>query len=92
MKFTNVLGFALFAQQTLAHPGQSAEEMAQEMEERRAYLAENKRSLAHCADSLKARGNDVLMHKYRAAQLEATRAKRSISTSTTTNKESLDTS
>lgn len=80
MKLTNFLGLALFAQQTFAHPGQSAEELAQEIAERRAYLAANKRSLAHCADSLKARGNHAAMHQRRAAQVEAARAKRSIDT------------
>ncbi|KAH7389495.1 Intradiol ring-cleavage dioxygenase [Phaeosphaeria sp. MPI-PUGE-AT-0046c] len=77
MKLTNFLGVALFAQHTFAHPGESAEEVAQEAAVRRAYLAANERSLAHCADSLKARGNDVAMHKRRAALIEAARAETS---------------
>jgi hypothetical protein len=78
MKFTAVLGTALLAQISLAHPGQSVAEHAQDAAERRAYLANNKRSLAHCADSLKARGNDVAMHARRSAMVERLRAKRVI--------------
>ena len=80
MKFANILGAALLAQQSIAHPGESAEDHAKEIAERRAYLNANKRSLAHCADALKKRGNDVAMHQRRAAQVEKARAKRAIST------------
>ena len=78
MKFTAVLGAALLAQQSFAHPGASAEEKAQEVAERRAYLANNKRDLSHCADKLKARGNDAAMHARRSATVEKLRAKRAI--------------
>jgi hypothetical protein len=78
MRFTAVLATALLAQTSLAHPGQSAAEHAQEAAERRAHLVNNKRSLAHCADTLKARGNDVSMHRRRSAMVEKLRAKRSI--------------
>jgi len=78
MKLTALLGVALLAQSSLAHPGQSAAEHAQEAAERRAYLANNKRSLAHCADTLKARGNDIAMHARRSAMIEKLRAKRAI--------------
>lgn len=78
MKLTTILGAALLTQQSIAHPGQSAEENAKEVAERRAYLANNKRSLAHCADSLKARGNDLAMHARRSAVVEKLRAKRAI--------------
>lgn len=82
MKFLTIVNAALLAQQTLAHPGQSVEETAQEIAERRAYLSANKRTLADCASALKARGNDVVMHQRRAAQIEAARAKRSIDAGT----------
>ncbi|KAF2035371.1 aromatic compound dioxygenase [Setomelanomma holmii] len=79
MRFTAFLGAALLAQQSVAHPGQSKEEAAKEFAERRAYLANNKRSLAHCADALKKRGNDFAMHNRRAVAVEKARAKRAIS-------------
>ena len=75
---STLMGAAMLVQPSFAHPGDSAEEHAREVAERRAYLANNKRSLAHCADSLKARGNDVAMHARRSAQVEKLRAKRSI--------------
>jgi hypothetical protein len=87
MTFTAVLATALLAQTSLAHPGQSAAEHAQEAAERRAYLANSKRSLAHCADNLKARGNDVSMHTRRSAMVEKLRAKRSIAQGKSYNQE-----
>jgi hypothetical protein len=80
MKFASLIGAALLAQQAIAHPGESAEQHAKDAAERRAYLNANKRSLAHCADALKKRGNDIAMHQRRAAQVEKARAKRTIST------------
>ncbi|KAF2690805.1 aromatic compound dioxygenase [Lentithecium fluviatile CBS 122367] len=62
-----------------AHPGQSKAEMKREAAERNAYLSTHKRSLAHCADQLKARGNDVAMQNRRRAMVEKARQKRSIS-------------
>jgi len=62
-----------------AHPGQSKTEMKREVEERNAYLSTHKRSLAHCAEKLKARGNDAAMHARRSAMVEQLREKRSIS-------------
>jgi hypothetical protein len=79
MRFSTVFSAALLAQQSLAHPGQSKEEAAQELAQRRAYLTANKRSLAHCADTLKKRGNDVHIHNRRVAQVEKAREKRAIS-------------
>ncbi|KAF2834005.1 aromatic compound dioxygenase [Ophiobolus disseminans] len=63
MKFTNILWAGLLAHQSVAHPGESAEQKAKDAAERRAYLDANKRSLSHCADALKKRGNDDLMHQ-----------------------------
>ncbi|KAH7554719.1 Intradiol ring-cleavage dioxygenase [Bipolaris maydis] len=63
-----------------AHPGQSKAEMKREAAERSAYLSTHKRSLAHCADQLKARGNDVAMQNRRRSLVEKARQKRSIST------------
>jgi hypothetical protein len=80
MKFASIIGAALLAQQTIAHPGESAEQHAKDAAERRAYLNANKGSLAHCADALKKRGNDIAMHQRRAAQVEKARVKKSIST------------
>jgi hypothetical protein len=81
MRPIKFFGAALLAQQSIAHPGQSAEEHAKEIAERRAYLNNNRRSIAHCADVLKKRGNDVAIHERRAAQVEKARAKQAISTS-----------
>ncbi|EMD87307.1 hypothetical protein COCC4DRAFT_134246 [Bipolaris maydis ATCC 48331] len=61
-----------------AHPGQSKAEMKREAAERSAYLSTHKRSLAHCADQLKARGNDVAMQNRRRSLVEKARQKRSI--------------
>ncbi|KAF2635854.1 aromatic compound dioxygenase [Massarina eburnea CBS 473.64] len=72
-----LLGAAMVAQ---AHPGQSHAEMAKEIEERSAYLSTHKRSLDHCADKLKARGNDAIMHARRSAMVDGLRKKRSIGT------------
>ncbi|KAH7125289.1 extracellular dioxygenase [Dendryphion nanum] len=69
---------AMVAQQTVAHPGQSHAEHVKEIQQRNAYLNSHKRSLAHCADKLKARGNDVAMHNRRSAMVENIRKKRSI--------------
>lgn len=80
MKFISILGAALLAQQSVAHPGESAEQKAKDAAQRRSFLDTNKRSLSHCADSLKKRGNDALMHQRRAAKVEKARAKRAIST------------
>ncbi|KAF2256270.1 extracellular dioxygenase-like protein [Trematosphaeria pertusa] len=74
-----ILGASLLAQQSVAHPGESRAELQKEVEERSTYLSTHKRSLAHCADALKARGNDVAMHARRSAMVEKLRKKRSIS-------------
>jgi hypothetical protein len=81
MKFTAILGAAILAQQAVAHPGQSHEEHAKETQQRNAYLNTHKRSLAHCAEKLKARGNDETMHARRQEMVESLRKKRSISQS-----------
>lgn len=65
---------------TAAHPGQSKAEMKREIAERNAYLSTHKRSLAHCADQLKARGNDVAMQDHRRSLVEKARERRLIST------------
>ncbi|CAN9297314.1 unnamed protein product [Alternaria sp. RS040] len=78
MKLTTLISVAFLAQSSLAHPGESAAQHARDAAERRAYLADNKRSLAHCDDTLKARGNDITMHARRNAMVEKLRAKRAI--------------
>ncbi|KAF2018155.1 protocatechuate 3,4-dioxygenase beta subunit [Aaosphaeria arxii CBS 175.79] len=82
MKFSALpalLGAILVAQEAIAHPGESAAEHAQEIAERNAYFKTHKRSLAHCAEKLKARGNDAAMHARRSAMVDGLRKKRSIS-------------
>lgn len=76
----NTLAFSLLALvcSTVAHPGESAEEHAKGILERREYLANNKRSLAHCAEALEARGNNVAMHIRRAATVESLREQRGL--------------
>ncbi|KAF2127269.1 extracellular dioxygenase, partial [Dothidotthia symphoricarpi CBS 119687] len=74
-------GAAMLMQPSIAHPGESPEQHAKDMAERRSYLDSHKRSLAHCADKLKARGNDIAMHQRRSAAVEKLRAKRSIEAS-----------
>ncbi|RAR02482.1 aromatic compound dioxygenase [Stemphylium lycopersici] len=79
MKFLTALtGAALFAQQSSAHPGDSPEEHAREIAQRNAYLSTHKRSLTHCADTLKARGNDLAMAHRRSVEVKKMRAKRAI--------------
>lgn len=82
MKLSPIIGIALLAQQTFAHPGQSHAEHAKEVQQRNAYLNTHKRSLAHCADKLKARGNDVAMHARRSEMVSNLRKKRSVSQGT----------
>lgn len=79
MKFLSALaGAALLVQQSAAHPGDSPEEHAREIAQRSAYLSTHKRSLAHCADTLKARGNDLAMAHRRNAEVKKMRSKRAI--------------
>ena len=78
MKFTSIVNAALLASLSIAHPGQSAEDHAKEVLQRREYLSTHKRSLAHCADKLEARGHTAAMQQRRKAKLEDLRAKRSI--------------
>jgi hypothetical protein len=79
MKFISALaGAALLAQQSAAHPGDSPEEHAREIAQRNAYLSTHKRSLAHCAETLKARGNDLAMAHRRSLEVKKMRAKRAI--------------
>ena len=83
MKFLSALaGAALLAQQSVAHPGDTAEEHARDIAMRRDYLSTHKRSLAHCTDSLKARGNDLAMAHRRSLEVKKIRAKRAIDEST----------
>jgi hypothetical protein len=80
MKFAaTIFGAALLTQQSIAHPGQSKAEAAQEIAERAAYFKTHRRTLADCADILKARGNDIAMHQRRTTQVEKLRAERAIS-------------
>ena len=79
MKLISALaGAALLVQQSAAHPGDSPEEHAREIAQRNAYLSTHKRSLAHCADTLKARGNDLAMAHRRNAEVKKMRTKRAI--------------
>lgn len=70
-----LLGAAIFTDNAIAHPGH---DHTAEVAQRAAYLAGHKRSLAHCADSLKARGIEAAMTKRRHAMAEDLRRKRSI--------------
>lgn len=79
MKFISALaGAVLLAQQSTAHPGDSPEEHAREIAQRRNYLSNHKRSLAHCADTLKTRGNDLAMAHRRSLEVKKMRTKRAI--------------
>ena len=82
MKLTALISVAFLDQSSFAHPGESAAQHARDAAERRAYLANNKRSLSHCDDTLKARGNDITMHARRSAMVEKLRAKRAIAQGT----------
>lgn len=75
---STILTVALLAHQTVAHPGATQEEHVEEARQMADYFKYNKRSLAHCAEKLKARGNDAHMHERRAAIAQQLRAKRSI--------------
>ncbi|KAF2178132.1 aromatic compound dioxygenase [Zopfia rhizophila CBS 207.26] len=72
-----IFGAALLAQQAVAHPGHHK----RELEQHNAYMSNpnNKRSLAHCAEKLKARGNEAAMAARRRAMAENLRKKRAIS-------------
>ncbi|KAF2002684.1 aromatic compound dioxygenase [Amniculicola lignicola CBS 123094] len=72
---TAILSAALLSQEAIAHPGH---DHTAEIAQRNAYLKHNKRSLAHCADSLKKRGNDAMMNARRSAIAGNLRKKRSI--------------
>ncbi|KAF2709264.1 aromatic compound dioxygenase [Pleomassaria siparia CBS 279.74] len=75
-----ILGAAMLTQQAVAHPGASHAEHVKDVQAREAHLKHiNKRSLSHCADTLKKRGNDKLMQDRRNAKVESLRKKRSIS-------------
>lgn len=66
---------ALAATCAVAHPGHDHSE---EMAVRRDFLANNKRSLAHCTDTLKARGVKERALKRRIEIAEKLREKRGI--------------
>ncbi|KAK3216019.1 hypothetical protein GRF29_8g1891614 [Pseudopithomyces chartarum] len=76
-----VLAAILLAQPGIAHPGQSQDELQNEIQQRAEYLSTHKRTLADCADKLKARGNDAILQARRSGKLENLRKKRSIDTS-----------
>ena len=83
MKFDlAILGAAILAQQSVAHPGQTQAEALREIQQRTEYLNTHKRTLADCADKLKARGNDAIIQARRSAKLGSLRRKRSISAGT----------
>lgn len=75
-----VLAAILLAQPGIAHPGQSQDELQNEIQQRAEYLSTHKRTLADCADKLKARGNDAILQARRSGKLENLRKKRSIDT------------
>lgn len=78
MKLSLLISAILLVQQSFAHPGQSFEQHAQEVHERGAYLASNKRSLAHCADKFAASGNKIAVHNRRSELIKTLRAKRDV--------------
>ncbi|KAF2730039.1 extracellular dioxygenase-like protein [Polyplosphaeria fusca] len=76
--FSTLFGAAMIIQPLAAHPGH---DHSKEIQQRNAYLDNpiHKRSLAHCTEKLKARGNDALMTARRSAMVENLRRKQSIS-------------
>ena len=74
-----LLGSAFLLQSAVAHPGDTAEQKAAENAKRNEYFKTNPRSLGHCAEKLKARGNDAALQARRAAIVADLRKKRSIS-------------
>ena len=77
---STVLAAILLAQPGIAHPGQSQDELQNEIQQRAEYFSTHKRTLADCADKHKARGNDALLQARRSGKLENLRKKRSIDT------------
>lgn len=76
MLFTNSILAAMMAMTAAAHPGHS---VAQEIQERRDYLATTKiRDLSHCAAKLKARGLEERNVERRSELIEKARAKRGL--------------
>ncbi|KAF1358291.1 aromatic compound dioxygenase [Lizonia empirigonia] len=69
---------SLPSQMQVPNPSPCPRGARSEIAQRNAYLSTHKRSLAHCAETLKARGNDLAMAHRRSLEVKKMRAKRSI--------------
>lgn len=82
-----VLLCALLARNAVSHPGHDP---AEEIAERAEYLNQaSRRSLAHCAESLKTRGIHKRAHARRSALAQNLRQKRGLSSGISCLKESI---
>jgi len=71
---------AILASNVIAHPGQSALEMRQEIAERAEIMKHSKKDLSHCAAKMKARGIEQRAIGRRTAMAKDARKKRGIAT------------
>jgi hypothetical protein len=83
MRVLNTIAIAalLGASSISAHPGESAEALRQEIEDRAAYFKTRPRDLSHCAAKLKARGITAGAVQRRISTARQEREKRGISQS-----------
>jgi hypothetical protein len=78
---TPLVAIALLASNVIAHPGQSALELRQEIAERADFMKHSKKDLSHCAAKMKARGLEQRAIARRTAIAKDARRKRSIAAS-----------
>jgi Skp family chaperone for outer membrane proteins len=77
---TSLAVAAILASNVIAHPGQSALEMRQEIAERAEFMKHSKKDLSHCAAKMKARGIEQRAIARRTAMAKDARKKRGIAT------------
>jgi Skp family chaperone for outer membrane proteins len=75
---TSLAVAAILASNVIAHPGQSALEMRQEIAERAEFMKHSKKDLSHCAAKMKARGIEKRAIARRTAMAKDARKKRGI--------------
>jgi len=78
---TSLVAAAILASNVIAHPGQSAFELRQEIAERAEFMKHSKKDLSHCAAKMKARGLEQRAIARRTAIAKDARRKRSITAS-----------
>jgi hypothetical protein len=72
MRFSNTIALASLVTSILAHPGH---DVSEEIAERRAFMATNKRSLSQCSEQMKKRGHEQRAVHRRAAKIKREQAR-----------------